>query len=397
MTNNDLTGTTVLISGAGVAGPALAWWLVRYGATVTVVERAPELRTGGQAVDFKGAVHRAVLDRMGLYEEIERRATGGHDQTVIDAGGRAVTVIPGDFTGGDVEIRRGDLAALLYERTVEDCEYVFGDTVTSLTETADGVHITFRTAAPRTFDLVVGADGIHSAVRRVAFGPEADYVRHLGFHYALADVGAVGGTNGAVMYNERGRMCAVGGPKAPAFFVFATTDTAARFDAVRDDAPAQQRLLAEAYRGAGWRVGDIVDKLPGSTGFYLDSISQVRIDRYSSGRIVLLGDSAWGNTLGGFGTGLAVVGAHVLAGELAAARGDHRVAFAEYEEVMRRYAKVAEKGNAGPFLAPRTRHGMWVRNALFRFRPMLLLMMRMTDGYATDVDLRDYPAPRGAA
>ena len=397
MTNTDLTGTTVLISGASIAGPALAWWLTRYGATVTVVERAPGLRTGGQAVDFKGAVLRAVLDRMGLWDEIDRRSTGGHAQTVIDAHGRPITVIPGDFTGGDVEIRRGDLAAILYERTVEDCAYLFGDTVTSLTETAGGVHVTFRDAAPRTFDLVVGADGIHSAVRRVTFGPEADYVRHLGFHYALADVGEIEGTAGAVMYNERGRMCAVGGPKAPAFFVFATTDTAAQLDAVRDDAPAQQRMLADAYQGAGWRVGDVVEKLPGSAGFYLDSISQVRIDRWSSGRIVLLGDSAWGNTLGGFGTGLAVVGAYVLAGELSAARGDHEVAFAEYEEVMRRYAKIAKKGNAGPFLAPRTRHGMWVRNALFRFRPMLWLMMRMTDDFATDVDLRDYPAPRTAA
>nr|WP_186816683.1 FAD-dependent monooxygenase [Pseudonocardia sulfidoxydans] len=390
-----MTGTTVLVSGASIAGPALAWWLTRYGATVTIVERAPELRTGGQAVDFKGAIHRAVLDKMGLWEEIERRATGGHDQTVIDADGRPVTVIPGDFTGGDVEIRRGDLAAILYERTVEDCEYVFGDTITSLTETADGLHVTFRDAAPRTFDLVVGADGIHSAVRRIAFGPEADYVHHLGFHYALADIGEVEGVHGGVMYNERGRMCAVGGPKAPAFFVFASKDTAAQLDAARDDVPAQQRMLADAYRGAGWRVGEIVDRMPASTGFYLDSISQVRIDRYSSGRVVLLGDSAWGNTLGGFGTGLAVVGAYVLAGELAAARGDHEVAFAQYEVLMRRYAKVAKAGNAGPFLAPRTRHGMWTRNALFRFRPMLWLMMRMTDDYATDVDLRDYPAPRG--
>ncbi|GAA4854436.1 FAD-dependent monooxygenase [Pseudonocardia benzenivorans] len=399
MTNHGLTGTTVLVSGASIAGPALAFWLARHGAAVTVVEKAPELRTGGQAVDFKGAVHRAVLDHMGLYEEIERRATGGHDQTVIDADGRAITTIPGDFTGGDVEIRRGDLAAVLYEHTAETCEYVFGDTVTSLTETADGVHVTFREAAPRTFDLVVGADGIHSAVRRLAFGPEADFVRHLGYHYALADVGDLGLAGGAVMYNEPGRMCAVGGPKAPAFFVFATDadDRAARLDAARDDALAQQRMLAEAYRGAGWRVGEVVDRLPGSTGFYLDSISQVRIDRWSSGRIVLLGDSAWGNTLGGFGTGLAVVGAYVLAGELAAAGGDHRVAFAEYEAVMRRYAKVAKKGNAGPFLAPRTRAGGWLRNAIFRFRPMLALMLRMTDDYATDVDLRDYPRPSGVS
>ena len=392
MTNNDLRDTTVLISGASIAGPALAYWLARYGATVTVVEKAPALRPGGQAVDFKGEIHRTVLERMGIRDEVYRRQTGAHDQTIIDADGTAIATLPGDFTGGDVEIRRGDLAELLYRRTAESCEYVFGDTVTSLTETSDGVHVTFRHAAPRTFDLVVGADGIHSTVRRLAFGPETDYVRHLGYHYALADVGDLDLGGRAVMYNEPGRMAAVGGPKAPAFLVFASGELAGPLDAARDDGDRQRALVAAAYRDAGWRVAEVMERLPQAGDFYVDSISQVRIDRYSAGRVVLLGDSAYGNTLGGFGTGLAVVGAYVLAGELLAAGGDHRVAYARYEEVMRRYAKVAKKGNAGPFLAPRTRFGGWVRNATFRFRPMLWLMMRMTDGYATDIELRDYPA-----
>ncbi|MDG6109976.1 FAD-dependent monooxygenase [Dactylosporangium aurantiacum] len=377
--------TTVLICGASIAGPALAYWLSRNGCTVTVVERAPALRTGGQAVDFKGETHRTVLARMGLLDDVRRLQTGGQDQTIIDAGGRPLAVIPGEFSGGDLEIRRGDLSRLLYGRTEAHCEYLFGDTVTSLTDTGTGVHVTFERAAPRTFDLVVGADGIHSTVRRLAFGPESDHVRFLGHYYALADLGVDGDP---VMYNEPGRMAALGGPKAPAFFVFASPQL--RYD--RQDVGQQQRILVDAYRGGGWRIPELMARVPAAADFYLDSISRVEVPAYSRGRVVLLGDSAYGNTLGGFGTGLAVVGAYVLAGELATAGGDHRVAFPRYEAAFRDYAKVSRQGNAGPFLAPASRPRLAMRNWMFRSPRLLRLLLKVTDRFATGIDLQDYPA-----
>src|ERR1700749_3031108 len=177
---------TVLISGASIAGPALAYWLQHYGFEVTVVERTPALRPGGQAVDFKGRTHRTVLERMGIWDEIQRRQTGKTDTVVLDAAGRQRAVMSGEFTGGDVEILRGDLAAIMYERTAADCEYRFGDSVTALTETADEVRAEFERGAPQPFDLVVGADGIHSRVRRLVFGPERDHVHHLGYYYCVA-------------------------------------------------------------------------------------------------------------------------------------------------------------------------------------------------------------------
>ncbi|UOX91247.1 FAD-dependent monooxygenase [Amycolatopsis sp. FBCC-B4732] len=375
---------TVLISGAGIAGPALAHWLTRYGCTVTVDERAPAVRPGGQAVDFKGATHRSVLDRMGILDDVLARQTGGQDQTIIDAAGKPQAVIPGEFTGGDIEIRRGDLAEILYAHS--DCEYLFGDTITALTETADGVDVTFATAEPRRFDLVVGADGIHSNVRRLAFGPERDYVEYLGYHYALAELGEDVADGDAVMYNEPGRMTAVGGPKASAFFVFASPEPA--YD--RTDTARQRKLLADAYRGAGWRVPELIAKVPEAREFYLDSLSRVTIDRYSRGRVVLLGDAAYGNTLGGFGTGLALVGAYVLAGELLAAGGDHRVAFARYEEQFRGYAKISQRGSAGPFLAPPSPLRIKLRDWTFKSRFLLGLMLKATDRFATDIELKDY-------
>jgi 2-polyprenyl-6-methoxyphenol hydroxylase-like FAD-dependent oxidoreductase len=387
-----MTNKTVLISGASIAGPSLAFWLARQGYAVTVVERSAALRTGGQAVDFKGATHRAVLDRMGILDEVHRRQTGGHDQTLIDAQERPLAVMPGEFTGGDVEIRRGDLAEILYERTAQDCEYVFGDSVTSLTESSDGVDVTFERGAPRRFDLVFGADGIHSVVRRLAFGPEADYVRHLGHYYALVETGEQDDFRGAggvsLMYNEPGRMAATGGPKASAFFVFASPElTYDRYDLAR-----QKEILVTAFDGGGWRLPELMEAVKRSDEVYLDSLSRVMMDGYSSGRVALVGDSAYGNTLGGFGTGLAVVGAYVLAGELAAANGNHEVAFRRYDEKLRGYAKIARGASAGSFLAPSTKLRIGLRNQMFRRRSILRGMLWMTDKFATDIVLDDYPA-----
>ncbi|WP_327088070.1 FAD-dependent monooxygenase [Nonomuraea sp. NBC_01738] len=383
----------ILISGASIGGPALALELARYGFSVTIVEKAPALRPGGQAVDFKGEIHMTVLRRMGLLDEIRELQTGGTDQDIIDAQGRTLALLPGEFTGGELEIHRGDLAILLHEHCVAaGVKYVFGDSITSITETASGAHVTFERSAPRTFDLVVGADGIHSNVRRLVFGPESDYVTFLGHYYALAETDTHVGSRGK-MYNEPGRMVASGGPKAGSFFVFASPEV----DYDRHSTESMKKVLLDAYAGMGWKTPQILDAVRQADTFYLDSISQVRLDHYAKGRVVLIGDAAYGNTLAGFGTGLALVAAYVLAGELATCRGDHRAAFQAYEDGFGDYAKVAHHGHAGRFLAPRTRRGMWARNAIFKYGFLLKMMMKMTDDYATNITLKEYAAPYAAA
>ncbi|MFE0155730.1 FAD-dependent monooxygenase [Nonomuraea sp. NPDC059007] len=381
-----MKNSNVLISGASIGGPALAYWLARHGFNVTVVEKSPALRPGGQAVDFKGETHRLVLERTGILREVSRHQTGGTDQQIVDAAGRELAVIPGSFTGGDLEIERGELSRILYDISVAaGARYVFGDSITSLTETGGGVHVTFERGAPRTYDLVVGADGIHSNVRRLAFGPESDYVTHLGHYYALADL-PERFDGPAQMYNEPGRMIASGGPKAGAFFVFAAGELS--FD--RHSAEDMKRVLVEAYRGIGWRGAEIV---AAAADVYLDSISQVRLDHYTKGRVALIGDAAYGNTLGGFGTGLAMVAAYVLAGELAATGGEYRAAYQAYEDAFLGYAKIARDGNAGTFLAPTTRRGIRIRNWIFKYRFLLRAMTKIGDRAATDIELKDYPSP----
>jgi 2-polyprenyl-6-methoxyphenol hydroxylase-like FAD-dependent oxidoreductase len=388
-----MSATTVLISGASVAGPALAYWLDRYGFQVTVVERAAALRPGGQAVDFKGRTQLTVLERMGVREEIFRRQTGRTDVQFLGPSGWPLAVLAGEFLGGDVEILRGDLAAVFYERTADRCGYLFSDSIAALAQTADGVRVEFENAPARAFDLVVGCDGVHSAVRRLAFGPERDYVRHLGYYYAVAGAPAWGmqadrpQRSVARAWSAPGRLAVKGSSKASHLYIFA----APQRDCDRPDIAGQRRQVAEQFAAVGGDVPGMLAELPGLDDFFLDSMSQVRMKgQYTTGRVALVGDSAYGNTLGGVGTGLAVVGAYVLAGELAVADGNHTVAYARYNEIMRRYAKIAGQSNAGRFLAPRTSLGIRARN-WFLGSLAFGLMMKYVDNASNDIELQDYP------
>ncbi|WP_435861163.1 FAD-dependent oxidoreductase [Streptomyces nigrescens] len=403
-----------MISGASVAGPALAYWLARYGYRTTVIEVAPALRGGGFAVDFRGAAHRAVLERMGVLDDIGRHRTGpGTPMSFIDGQGRDLATLPPEFAAGEVEILRSDLSRLLHAHSLtppegDDAvpgttpEYVFGDSLTSLTETADGVHATFERGAPRTFDLVIGADGLHSTVRRLAFGPEEQFVSHLGYYIAAWDLPADAGDLAArpVGHGEPGRLATVGrlprraaepGYTGETFCVFASEEQLL-YD--RRDIRSQKKAIAHAYEGAGWRTPELIDTLWAADDLYFDSISRADVPQWSTGRTALLGDAAHGATLGGMGTGAAIVGAYVLAGELALAQGDHRTAFARYEQKLRPYATRCQQGGrgAGEFFAPTTQEAMDARNTALNTPSTVTAMLKQGHDISAAIALEDYPA-----
>ena len=390
-----MTGRKILISGAGIGGPALATWLGRNGFEVTVVEKSPALRPGGQAVDFKGRTHRDVLTRMGILDEVHARQTPRTDWRLIDGAERVKAVIPGEFLGGDVEILRGDLSAILYRHSAETAEYVFGDEISTLRQSGSGVEVEFAHGPARRFDLVVGADGVHSPVRRLAFGPEGDHVQPLGYYYALAsgqvptpglETQRPDGRAIAYAYNVPGCLAVLGGQKAPNLFLF----KAERADYDRSDPESQRRFLEAHLGGAGWRVPQMLEACREAPDFYLDELARTRMTSFTRGRVALLGDAGYANTLGGFGSGLALIGAYVLAGELVAARGDYGAALAAYDSRMRKPTRIARSGNAGPFLAPPTQRRIRLRDWSFASRPMVRIMMWTTDAFATETSIPAY-------
>ncbi|MFI2647173.1 MULTISPECIES: FAD-dependent monooxygenase [Micromonospora] len=390
-----LRGFRVLVSGAGVAGPAVAWWLARHGAEVTVVEAAPALRTSGFAVDFRGPTHLGVLAAMGVLDELRAVQTHAGAMSRVDEHDREVFRLPAEFAGGELEVRRRDLSRILHEHGADRVGYLFGDRITALTETADGMRVDLARGASRTVDLVVGADGLHSGVRRLAFGPESAYVTHLGYHLAGWDLpNDLGAGPVPRQYNVPGRMASVAADqrepdRATALVVFASP----RQDHDRLDLDRQKALVADAFAGLGWHVPRLLAGLRDAPELYFDAIARVSVPRWHAGRAVLLGDAAWGVTLGGMGVGTGLVGAYVLAGELALAGGDHRVALPAYERRMRAYAGRWQRGaSPGHFLAPATGWGLWLRDRLLATRPVQSLLVRSTGSLATEADLPDYAA-----
>ncbi|MEV6487716.1 FAD-dependent monooxygenase [Actinoplanes sp. NPDC051633] len=378
----------VLISGASIAGPALAYWLGRAGHRPTIVEIAPRLRTGGSAVDFRGPLHLGILERMGVLDALRARQTGGTAMRFEDADGGRLMEMPSDFAGGDLELRRGDLAEVLCEAAAPWTEFIFGDSIASMTETATGVDVTFRSGLRRTFDLVIGADGVHSTVRRLTFGPEDRFVKHLGYYVAGWDMpNEWGAERQCRAFNEPGRLASMfcDGDTAGAFMAF----RAPPLEYDRRDLEQQKRIVLDRFAGMGWLTPRLLDGLAETRDMYFDQICRVDVPEWARGRVTLIGDAASGLTIGGQGCGTALIEAYALAGELAAAGGDHRVAFAAYERRFKRFTAAAKRGNPGRFLAPRRGYGIRLRDWLHNRAWFLALTMRMAAD-RTDLDLPAY-------
>jgi 2-polyprenyl-6-methoxyphenol hydroxylase-like FAD-dependent oxidoreductase len=379
-----MSNQTVLISGAGIAGPTLAYWLARNGFRPTVVERARGLRSSGSPVDVRGRAV-GVAEQMGVMPRLRGAGTGVTAMRFVNASGRRVggvdmRALQQAAGSHEVELPRSDLASILYEASRDHAEFVFGDSIAALEQDARGVNVAFDRAPPRRFDLVIGADGLHSAVRRLAFGPESAFVRHMGLYVATMPFdGPIEHRHEVVMHNTPGRAVAIhpspGGPLA--FFAF-------RSPAVPDfdyrDTGQHKRLLAAAYANGSWRVPDLLDRVHAADDLYFDSVSQVRLGRWSDGRIALLGDAASSVSLFGDGSTLAITGAFTLAHHLADAPGDHQAAFRRYEATHRNLVGPRQRNvaRASSLLIPATRRGILARNLATRLWPAAAAAARLS-------------------
>lgn len=362
---------SVLVVGAGVAGSTVAYGLARNGWRPTVVERAGGLRSSGAPVDVRGPAV-PVVERMGVLPRLRAAATRATRLDFVDGRGRRIGSIPQrSGAGTEVELARGDLAAILADACRDDVEFCFDDTVASLADDGHGVDVAFERAAPRRFDLVIGADGVHSRVRALAFGPESRFVRHLGLYVATLTLdGPAADPHTVVMHNTPGRSVTVhpATGRSLAAFIFRSPYLP---DLDHRDVARHKRLVVAAYAGGGWRLPELLDRVHTADDLYFDAVSQVRMDGWSRGRIGLLGDAATCASLLGDGSSTAIAGAAVLAEALAAHPDDSAAALRAYEATHRALVESRQRAvrPGAAFLVPATGGGLGARNLAVRLVP----------------------------
>ncbi|MES4904216.1 MULTISPECIES: FAD-dependent monooxygenase [unclassified Streptomyces] len=365
---------TVLISGASISGPALAYWLHRSGFAVTVVEKAGALRGGGYPIDVRGTATE-VVRRMGILPQLRDAHIDSRRCTFLNADGSEVAsvdahAVAGSVEGQDLEVRRGDLATALYAIVRDDVEFLFDDSIDTLDQSGQGVDVTFHSGRRRTFDLVVGADGMHSHTRESLFGPEEQFHRYLGYCFAIFTMpNTFGLSRELVLWNTPGKaaaLYAVGdNDELHAFLTF--HQPRPPLDALRNP-DAQRDLVATVFAGAGWEVPGMVNAMRDADDLFFDTAGQIRMPQWSSGRVALVGDAAYAPSfLTGQGSSLALVGAYMLANALATNR-DHTAAFAAYERDVREFVAMNQAlvDNGAATLFPTTARALEQRNAMLR-------------------------------
>lgn len=366
---------TVLISGAGIGGPTLAYWLKAAGLEPTLVEVAPAPRSGGFVIDFWGVGY-DIAERMGLTPEIERIGYHIREMRIVDGNGERIagfgTRVFRELTGGRfVTLGRSDLSRLLIDKIKDATEIFYNDEIVALQDSMDGVQVRFRNRVEGRFDLVIGADGLHSGVRRLSFGAPEMFEKQLGYVAAAFEVRGYRPRDEGVyvMYGEPGRLIgrfALREDRTLFLFILAEKN----FPFVEmPGLPEQKAMLRRHFESGEWECPSILAELDRTEDLYFDRISQIVMTPWSRGRICLLGDAAsCVSLLAGQGAALAMTAGYVLAGELLQANGFHRRAFASYESLLHRYTvskqRIAERFGAA--FVPETKLGLILRNQVIK-------------------------------
>jgi 2-polyprenyl-6-methoxyphenol hydroxylase-like FAD-dependent oxidoreductase len=395
---------SVLISGIGIAGPTLAYWLEQGGFAPVLVERAPQLRSGGYVIDFWGRGY-DVAERMGLVPALRRDGYEVDEVRFVDARGRRVggfgAGVFGALTGGRyVSLPRGDLATLVYRGIDGRCETIFGDSIAGIEPEGEGLGVAFERGRPRRFDLAIGADGLHSAVRNLVFGSQDRFERYLGYVVAAFEVEGYRPRDEGVYvsYAAPGRQVArfaMRDDKTVFLFVFAADRPP---PIAAHDLPAQKALLRAEFGGLGWECPQILAALNACGELYFDRVSQIRMASWTRGRVALVGDAAFcPSLLAGQGAALGMIAAYLLAAELAEATAEPEAAFRRYEARLRPFIAAKQRAAEGfaRSFAPRTWFGLFLRNQITRtFALPLVARLAIGRGLLDRIELPDFPGRR---
>ena len=393
----------VLVSGASVAGPTVGYWLKHYGFDVTIVERAPTVRGGGYPIDVRGTAI-DVVERMGLLPALQTSHIRTRLMTFVRPDGKTVGQIkPDDLMGGDegrdVEVPRGRLSTLLYDATSERIPYRFEDSIASLENGDHSVDVSFRSGRRESFDIVIAADGLHSATRALVFGPEERFSKYLGYSFAgFSLANRHGMDREGIFYtkpNKAAMMYAVGDqPELTGLFVSKRPEPSR---AELADPELLRRFFLDDFAAEGWRIPELRAGLEADDDYYADAMMQIHMPRWSSGRVAVVGDAAYGPSFfSGQGTSIALVGGYVLAGELALATS-HDVAFAAYENRIRDFveANQATASDGADTIVPSSAFKLWLRNRMIGLAPLLTrlgLISRKSRKVHSSLKLPDYDA-----
>ena len=394
------TSMRIAINGAGIAGPTLAYWLRESGHEVLLIEGSPQLRSGGYAIDFWGIGY-DIAEKMGLLSQIRELGYQVREMRYVNRHGRTSGGFPVDIfgrmtNGRFTELRRSDLAATIYRALDGKVETIFGDSVARIKDEGHCVQVDFDHATPREVDLVIGADGLHSRVRQLAFGPEAEFQVSLGYHVAAFEVEGYRPRDElvAVSHGVPGRQITrLSMRDDKTLFLFVFRD---EYLTIESPSSEQERksVLTNVFADVCWEAPRILAAMEDVSGIYFDRVSQIRMDRWTKGRTALIGDAAaCVSLLAGEGTGLAMAEAYVLAGELGDCGGDHSAAFARYQERMMPFLK-RKQASAVKFassFAPKTAFGITFRNHVTRLlRIPFFADVFIGRSLRDDIELPDY-------
>ncbi|WP_040773036.1 FAD-dependent monooxygenase [Nocardia pneumoniae] len=394
----------VLVAGGGIGGNAVALQLLRSGIRVTVAERAAAPRPGGQAVDLRGP-SREVAERMGMMPGIRTYQLDERGMKYVDDTGREILRMPMELFDGkggvaEIEITRGDLNQVLLDLLAAEggVDYRYGEWITALEQDDAGVDVTFASGATERFDIVIGADGLHSATRRMVFGPEEQFATYLGGYMSFFTLPRPEDLepHWFTMHSLVGATGLGMRPDADLGTCKALVVIRAEADpALRRDVEAQQRFIRDRLAGGGWESARIASAMADAPDFYFDELARIDMPSWVRGRVVLLGDAGYcGSPLTGQGTAMALVGAYVLAGEIAGHAADPERGLARYEEVLRPFVKTAQQLQPGGLhaMTPKTRFGIRAGHLVSKLmmskamRPVMMRMLSKTESY----DLPDY-------
>ncbi|CAN5763492.1 FAD-dependent monooxygenase [soil metagenome] len=394
-----MNNENILISGAGIAGTALAFWLKKFGFNPTIVESAPKLREGGHAIDFMGAGY-DVAEKMGIIPALEKADFNISNIAFVDKdnnekGSMNYQQVKKSLNNRAFSFLRSDLAKVIYNSLDKETEIIFDNTINKIEQDEEKVIVTFKTGVTRSFDLLVGADGLHSNVRNLIFGNESQFEKYYGYYTSSFTIENFSDKGKAFSMlnvpNKQVAVYSINEKKAATFFIFTSSE---KLNYEHHDIQKQKQILKNEFMNVGWKCPELLSKIDTTSDFYFDSVSQIKMEHWSKGRISLVGDACdCPSLLSGKGSTLAMVGAYILAGELKLANGNYEIAFEEYENILKPFMEKKQKSaqSFAKSFVPKSNFGIWVRNQVFKLMSFPLLTNILFKQFKDNgLNLKDY-------